>query len=168
MKNLFVGLVMAVASISVSAATLELSTTDAGVIVGVASSEVEVQATKFGLGEGSFSSDAQLIIAADGGYHFSTNTLETGESSNLWISLDNLGDAAAAYNIGAVVDGGNNFIKNLVLTAGTYLMSWGGTGAENSSFSSTVAVSATPIPAAVWLFGSMLMGFFGLRSRVAK
>ena len=40
-------------------------------------------------------------------------------------------------------------------------------GAVVNNLSSQVAVAATPIPAAVWLLGSGLMGLAGIRRRMA-
>jgi len=164
MKNIILGLVMAVASISVSAATMTLSDPGAGVSIITSPSATEVNAAA-GIGTiapgATFSSTVDLNITEAGNYLLSTNSLNTNETTNLWITI-------GGVDILAVADGLGNTLKTFFLAIGTHELSWGGEALANNSFTSNVSVSATPIPAAVWLFGSMLMGFFGLRSRVSK
>lgn len=85
-----------------------------------------------------------------------------------------------------------SFVKNAVLTFGNNDVGVIGQWTENGNFSTTVLlsagtsywvdfstvysgivkygleVSAVPIPAALWLFGPALLGFFGLRRRAQK
>lgn len=47
--------------------------------------------------------------------------------------------------------------------AGSHVLTFTGTG--NGSYGGSIAVAQTPIPAAVWLFGSALMGLTGISRR---
>jgi len=56
------------------------------------------------------------------------------------------------------------------LAAGNYSLWIGGNGPDASpvgsqSYLANITASPVPIPAAVWLFGSALMGFLGLQKR---
>jgi len=54
---------------------------------------------------------------------------------------------------------------SLGLTPGTYEWTWG-SGASADAF--TLNVGAVPVPAAVWLFGSGLLGLIGVARRKAR
>ena len=64
---------------------------------------------------------------------------------------------------GSTTFSGHSF-SSLGLTPGVYEWTWG-TGATADSF--TVNIGAVPVPAAVWLFGSGLIGLVGLARRKA-
>lgn len=55
------------------------------------------------------------------------------------------------------------------LGAGNYLLAFGGTVPASStgggSITGSISVSAVPIPAAIWLFGSALVAVFGIKRR---
>jgi hypothetical protein len=55
--------------------------------------------------------------------------------------------------------------STLGITPGTYEWTWG-SGASEDSF--TLNVGAVPVPAAVWLFGSGLLGLVGVARRKAR
>jgi hypothetical protein len=65
---------------------------------------------------------------------------------------------------GSAIFAGQTF-ATLDLTPGTYEWTWG-SGASFDSF--TLNVSAVPVPAAVWLFGSGLLGLVGVARRKAR
>ncbi len=54
-------------------------------------------------------------------------------------------------------------IDNLLSNAGTQTLIISGTSA--GSYGGSIAVAQTPIPAALWLFGSAFMGLFGVSRR---
>jgi len=56
--------------------------------------------------------------------------------------------------------GGNNTGEGIGGSTST-----GGTGTTNQSYIANITASPVPLPAAVWLFGSALMGFLGLQKR---
>lgn len=57
------------------------------------------------------------------------------------------------------------------LGAGSYTLAFGGnipaSRAGGGSITGSVSVSAVPIPAAIWLFGSTLVALFGIRRKIA-
>jgi hypothetical protein len=78
-------------------------------------------------------------------------------TGSLWIAVptgftsgDTLGAASGTWL--------NQSFASLGMTPGTYVWSW-------ASDSITLQVSAVPIPAAVWLFGSGLLGLVGIARR---
>jgi hypothetical protein len=70
------------------------------------------------------------------------------------------------YTSGAALAATNTYtghsLSSLGLNPGNYVWSWG-SGASADSF--TMNVGAVPIPAAVWLFGSGLLGLIGVARR---
>lgn len=75
-----------------------------------------------------------------------------------------------------IFDGGGFFnasLNNLFLSSGTHTFTLDVTtlaatfidGAATATFST---VSPVPVPAAAWLFGSALLGFFGMRRKATK
>lgn len=65
-------------------------------------------------------------------------------------------DNAIAYVLTGNVFGGTN--HSLVIS---------GNAGNGASYGGSIAVAQTPIPAAVWLFGSALMGVMGIRRKKA-
>jgi hypothetical protein len=57
-----------------------------------------------------------------------------------------------------------DYFFTFVLQAGTqYVLSI--MNANPNSISTTTQISSVPLPGAIWLFGSALLGFFGFSSR---
>jgi len=72
----------------------------------------------------------------------------------------------AGYNSGDPLSGSSTFagqtFATLGITPGSYEWTWG-SGASADSY--TLNVGAVPVPAAVWLFGSGLLGLVGMARR---
>jgi hypothetical protein len=77
-----------------------------------------------------------------------------------WLTTVEL-DGVAMTQVGGPTNGG--WIFDGVLGAGSHIITLGGlTNGANSGYQLNVQ---TPIPAAVWLFGSALMGLTGMKRR---
>jgi len=156
MNKLFLGLILVLGSVTASAATLTLDEgmTNHGSGTSVGYDEVNADGTHV-------TDTFQLTTDADTSAQFELTVNPNSTKSVTTVTID-----GTAYGPG--VD--NPLILGLWLTSGVHTIvidivdAIGG----NSTFNYDFSVTATPIPAAIWLFGSMLMGFFGLRSRVAK
>lgn len=57
---------------------------------------------------------------------------------------------------------------DILLAAGRYSLALSSLGAAGTYSFTTNAVSAIPVPAAAWLFGTALLGFFGVSRRKAR
>jgi len=94
----------------------------------------------------------------------------TGDYSTLWFGggLSGLLTLTSGYVSGAALGGTATYdaatFAGLGLTPGNYEWTWG-SGASADSF--TLNVGAVPIPAAVWLFGSGLLGLVGVARKKA-
>jgi len=61
---------------------------------------------------------------------------------------------------------GNHANKSLILVLGDYKVAFFGTPGNGSiGANALITANAVPLPAAVWLFGSALMGLFGVSRR---
>jgi hypothetical protein len=95
------------------------------------------------------------------------STAGTGDYTALWFNDDpqNL-YLPSGYVTGAALAGTATYVSatfaGLGLTPGTYEWTW---GSGVSADSLTLNVGAVPIPAAVWLFGSGLLGLIGMARR---
>jgi hypothetical protein len=86
----------------------------------------------------------------------------TGGSMNVGIQLTDIPSWLKSATFGSFDLLASNFTG--VLAAGSYTINLiGKTVGANSSYS--LRVAETPIPAAVWLFGSALMGLVGVKRR---
>lgn len=72
----------------------------------------------------------------------------------------NVGEDAMFYNMGVVVNG-----RSVMSTVNPFTSTWNLDAAGQLSYGS---VSAVPVPAAVWLFGSGLVGLVGVARRRAN
>jgi len=67
------------------------------------------------------------------------------------------------------ISGGSTSLTLNNLAAGKYIVFIGGNGTENTdqTYMANISVSAVPIPAAVWLMGSAMLGLMGMRRKQA-
>jgi len=94
-----------------------------------------------------------------------TNTWETGTSTNRPQGLT----PAFTLTGSALVAAGTGMWTGTLVSAGNIGTAWG-SSFQNTQFSEVydVTVSAVPVPAAVWLFGSGLLGLVGVARRRNK
>lgn len=131
---------------------------------------------KYGVGAGMFAGTAMVY----GDYSLKYNAAQRGTGANLsgWYLENHIGWTMDAYdiaNLSVVVGDANNWMLSgdLLLSAGTVGMLGGVVGANVGNFclgvgseaGCGVAVSAVPVPAAVWLFGSGLAGLLATGRR---
>jgi len=102
------------------------------------------------------------------GTGFTEPTSATGDTTRLdWLISEMYvppGYVSEAALAGSATFTGQTFLT-LGITPGTYEWTWG-SGASADSY--TLNVGAVPIPAAVWLFGSGLLGLVGVARRKAR
>ena len=102
------------------------------------------------------------------GTGFFGTTAGTGDMAGIRFDIDNL-LVTTGYTSGAALSGAftltSSTFASLGLTPGSYEWTWG-SGASADSF--TLNVGAVPVPAAVWLFGSGLLGLVGIARRKAR
>lgn len=111
---------------------------------------------------------------AGGGMVYGDYSLKYNSSSASWYLQNNIYFAMDAYdlaNLAVVVTDANNWqlTGNLLMTANNASMLFGTEGANVGSFRLSVgsyaAVSAVPVPGAVWFMGSGLLGLLGFAHR---
>ena len=91
-----------------------------------------------------------------------------GSSTNATVDVPLLGG-----NTFALIDSNFNFLDNLSVTfaslpgATNYALRIAPQLIGRPDGTATMTVNSVPVPAAAWLFGSALMGFFGMRKRQA-
>jgi hypothetical protein len=103
-----------------------------------------------------------------------TTISTTGSTGLLDFTFIGLGNCCVNHDPGAFINGGGAFGPNLGLSlavamidqTSAYLMFGDGFGdADYDDMVVRVDVSAVPLPATVWLFGSALIGFIGMSRR---
>jgi secreted PhoX family phosphatase len=95
--------------------------------------------------------------------------VEDEDPSDIWVATDADGDGVAEMvdlfaSLGPFGSEASGFIID---PRGGYLVNIQHPGSGNDALWSIVQVSAVPVPAAVWLFGSGLVALFGLARRKA-
>jgi hypothetical protein len=99
------------------------------------------------------------------GTSFVSTNIEAGDYTGIGISWSGL-LVPSGYTSGQALAGSATFtgqtFSSLGLSPGTYEWTW---GSDASADSYTLNVGAVPIPAAVWLFGSGLLGLIGVARR---
>lgn len=130
---------------------------------------------KYGVGAGMFAGTAMVY----GDYSLKYNSSQRGTGANLsgWYLENHIGWTMDAYdiaNLSVLVSDANNWklSGDLLMSSGTAGMLGGVAGANVGNFCLGVgssagcgAVSAVPVPGAVWLFGSGLVGLLASGGR---
>ncbi len=116
-------------------------------------------------------SQNQVSIAVEGDYDFGISVYEGIVDTDFMSSFDN--DADYSYGMGntavfvdgtAALYGPFNVLETTLNQNSTYTIAVGGVnGVLGSDYS--MEVQAVPVPAAVWLFGSALLGLAGIKRR---
>jgi len=164
MKKILLGLFFAMFALQVNAATLSLTT--AGTSGPSTSQSVSVVNNNGPLASGTGETT--------GGSWWSQFNLTTDVATSAQIEWSFNKEAAVTTavlsfgsNSAGIIDTWNatgDFITNVMLSVGeTYWVDF--YSIESSPLNYDVSVSQVPVPAAVWLFGSALMGLFGASRR---
>jgi len=83
-------------------------------------------------------------------------------AQSLWLTdVSKLGESATTDS------GGSTALTLSNLAAGKYMVFIGGNGTENTNqtYTANISVSAVPVPAAVWLMGTAMLGLMGMRRK---
>ncbi|QEW06235.1 hypothetical protein [Nitrincola iocasae] len=171
MKKLLLGAVLMLASFAVSAASVSITnptvTTGSGNVASFTAPDIQYTfGSAFDAGEAvSLSWDTELTGAALAQANFSVSSTLVDWSLSIF---DGLNETVLTSNNAA-----NTLVSSLfTMASGTvYNIVMTGTAAISSftvGFSYPPAVSEVPLPAAVWLFGSVLLGGLALRRRSRK
>jgi len=161
MKKLLVVLSLAMASFSFSASAATLSW---GAISGTSALQQhggtgqELFGSEIGLAKNvSVNATWKFTLDALSGITVNVSSLKVNPTWLTTVTLDNI----ALTQIGSVVNGA--WLFEGVLGAGEHIINLVGiTNGKNSGYQLNVE---TPIPAAIWLFGSALMGLTGISRR---
>jgi len=99
-----------------------------------------------------------------------SNTFDETSIFGSGVTLTSLAvDGPATSWTSSISAPGGSVLFSAVLQAGTYALNMasplGGMEEQGGSYSVGVLTAETPLPAAVWLFGSALMGLFGASRR---
>jgi len=112
---------------------------------------------------GDFSISYDLSVAPSTGIR---NVTVENPDENITITSVIITDSASATIASAIFDGTGSWNMSAYLfNTTTYTLTILGGLAGNFGGSVTTTVSAVPLPAAVWLFGSALVGLFGASRR---
>ncbi len=113
-----------------------------------------------------------LSVDISSSIDFGISIYQGAVDDDLGFAFDNDGDFNGGTYIGGT-DGlfsdGSSSLNNLLLTdAGVYTIAVGGDSGFGGfggpySYNMSVNASAVPVPAAAWLFGSAVLGLFGMR-----
>lgn len=171
MKKFLLGTVMMLAAFTASAASVSITnptvTTGSGELLEVTIPSVQYTfGSDFAAGEAvALTWDTQLTGAALGLVDFSLSSTLANWSMSIF---DGMNETVLTSGNAA-----NTFVSSLfTMTGGTvYNIIMTGTAAITSfsvGFSYPPSVSEVPLPAAVWLFGSVLLGGLALRRRSKK
>ena len=163
MKKLLVVLALAMASFSFQASAAALTWgaingTSANATSGAAASGQSLFGAENGLGKNVLvNATWEFLLSASGQVLVNVSSLQVIPT---WLTTVEL-DGVAMTQVGGPTNGG--WIFNGLLGAGSHTITLGGTtNGINSGYQLNVQ---TPIPAAVWLFGSALMGLTGISRR---
>ncbi|WP_417585090.1 hypothetical protein [Nitrincola sp.] len=170
MKKLLLGAVLMLASFAVSAASVSITnptTTGSGSVMSFTAPDIQYTfGSGFEAGESvSLSWDTELTGAALAQTNFSVTSTLVDWSLSIFDGVNTT--VLTSDNLA------NTLVSSLfTMASGTvYSIIMSGTAAISSftvGFSYPPAVSEVPLPAAVWLFGSVLLGGLALRRRSRK
>jgi len=161
MKKLIVGLFFAVASLGLSAASLTL-VGDGGNDATIGSASGEVVTAGVSNFTGTISDSFTLTTDEDTSISGGLSFLPAGIADDTTVTFSGT-DGQNVVMAGSVP----MTFSFMMLAAHTYTVLVD-IVTNVQAYDYDLRIVATPIPAAIWLFGSMILGFFGLRSRVAK
>lgn len=150
MKKIFFGLIFALLAFQVNAATINLNSGNAGSLNNFAEQQPFGETHQLNL-------DASI---ATWNLDFSIQDISLNSTGGFGLQIFN-----SAGSLVATVTPPSSI---LTLAAGDYTMKFigsGGTAANGLVIGTAAAVSGVPVPAAVWLFGSALMGLVGASRR---
>jgi len=174
MKKILLGLFFAMFAMQVNAATYSLYNT-LGDAQGAVSS-VDSGSSVYGF-QGV--SGAEDNVAGDTTFSWfltvdptQASAVLNGASPSLYVTLSNVAvTSVSGSDIGSVIDTSSNLISGDLSVMGTllsgsiYEVALDFFVADGKGGSIDINVSSVPVPAAVWLFGSALMGLFGVSRR---
>lgn len=119
--------------------------------------------------------NTELNIDVTGAFNYGISVYEGAVSSDATGNFDN--DGNYSYNFfsetAVFVDGTPdlfgpyNSLYTLLADGGTYTIAIGGVDGLYQSFNYNLEVSAVPVPAAFWLFGSAFAGLMAMRRKRA-
>ncbi len=164
-KVLFlVSVVMAVLSFQANAATLTWGAVSNPLGLASQLSPFDLNGQLIGLKNKVVVNDTwQFNLSADADAEVNVSSIKANPT---WLKSVLLDGIQLTQN-GGSKNGSWTFIG--MLNAGMHTLSFGGTtNGRNSGYQANVAVAETPIPAALWLFGSGLLGLMGLTTRKNK
>ena len=163
MKKILLGLFFAMFALQVNAATLSLTT--AGTSGPSTSQYVSTVNNNGPLAIGGGETTGGIWAA---GFNLTTDVATSAQIE--WTFNKEAAVADAKLSFGSFAGGvtiwdvTGDFITTVMLSAGTtYWVDF--YSIESTALSYDVSVSQVPVPAAVWLFGSALMGLFGASRR---
>lgn len=164
MKNFFLMLLLSSFSLSVSAATLNIneSHTEFSTKQNVTSSQPSLP-TSFAIG-------------------FDINTFEYALNNfDIWETHPNGGESQVTFSEYALLDSDNNVVSSAVLAGlsafsfayntladTSYTLELFGTLGSSPTRVHLAGVAQTPIPAALWLFGPLMIGLLAFRKRFTQ
>jgi hypothetical protein len=153
MKKIFFGLIFSLLAFQVNAATINLNSSNAGSFHNFS------EAQDFSNAGNTLVLDSSI---ANWNLDFSIQDISSGSITGFGLEV---------YSGGLLVATVTPPSSVITLAAGTYTLRFvvqGGVGANGLVIGTAAAVSGVPVPAAVWLFGSALMGLVGASRRKAS
>ncbi len=161
-KNIVLLFAMLFIAVQTNASVIDLGDFDAS----VGRADVYSFDGENGLAPGSKVDASVIFSISNAGSGVSSSITAVSLELNGFINIDNFGASlngtALSLSSGP---GGTTALFNGALADGMYTLLFSGdvTGSAGGIITGAIAVQPVPLPAAVWLFGSALIGLFGFR-----